>query len=200
MPLEAEQPEHSPNWTFRIFVIMAVLLFLSSLLWLIWAMVKFGPTSDDDVLKGLLNDDMFAAGDILITRRNSDCRSSGSAKGNITAALYDTFTEANAGPEPDPVKLLSFNLRQRVVDASQSPDSWYTQERIPVASISSVGIYGRDALVCIDLFKKQAASYFVKLHRTTATRWDVKEEILVWEEELPEKPEEIPKLLIPEVR
>lgn len=196
MPPKEETGEGTPNWTFRLFLIFAGLIFVFSIGWLIWATVRFGPTSDEDVLRGLLRDKIFDSPDILLTRENSDCRSPGYVRGSISADLFVSFTEANAGVPPDPVQLIGLNPRQRVVDTSQKPSEWYRSEGTPVVSISNIGINQRDALVCIDLYARQAASYFVKLYRRSPKHWEVVEEIVVWEEE---PPEEIPESRIPEV-
>lgn len=196
MPRENVPESHIPNWTFRFFLLFVVALLLGSVGWLIWAAVQFGPTSDSDILTGLLRDDIFATPGILLTRQNSDCQTRGSAKGSISADLYVSFTEANAGAAPNPVELIGLNPKQRVVDASQTPQEWYESEGVPVVSISNIGMTGRVALVCIDVFAREDASYFVKLYRRTANRWEVVEEIVVWQEE---PVEEIPVSRIPEV-
>ena len=196
MPPNEETGGGTPNWTFRLFLLFAGLIFLFSIGWLIWAMVRFGPTSDEDILRGLLRDKIFESPDILLTRENSDCRSPGSARGTIGADLFVSFTEANSGVQPNPVELIGLNPKQRVVDSSQNPSEWYRSEGVPVASISNVGISGRDALVCINVYARQTASYFVKLYRRSPKQWEVVEEIVVWEEE---PPEEIPVSQIPEV-
>lgn len=196
MSPEEETGGEGPNWTFRFFLIFAGLIFLFSIGWLVWATVRFGPTSDEDILRGLLRDKIFDSPDILLTRENSDCRSPGFAKGSISADLFVSFTEANSGVQPNPVELNALNPRQRVVDSSQEPSEWYRSEGVPVASISNIGIYQRDALVCINVYARQSASYFVKLYRRSPKQWEVAEEIVVWEEE---PPEEIPESRIPEV-
>ena len=163
-------------------------------------MFEYAPTTEEDVLVSLLQDDMFASGDVLLTSNPSDCRTRGTAKGNIGAKLYEAFSLANSeNADSRQFDLLAHNPVQRVVDNSKTPVDWYYAERIPVVSISRVGIADREALVCVEIHSSRPVSYFVKLIRRTAKFWEVTQESIVWqaEEELP--PEEVPELNIPEV-
>ena len=199
MPPDTEPSNSKPNWTFRVFVLLGAIVLFGSIGFLIWAAVQFGPTSDDEVLQALLLDDMFAPRELLLTRRNSDCNTGGMAKGNVEAALFGAYLEANSQAEPDPVALLTLNPRQRVLDSSKTPQEWYREEGRPVISISNIGRLDRDALVCVEVFSRFSSSYLVKLYRRAATAWDVKEEFLVFQESRPRQAEEIPQSSITEV-
>ncbi|MCY4655502.1 MAG: hypothetical protein OXC80_01660 [Gammaproteobacteria bacterium] len=199
MPPDTQTQQHQVNWTFRAFILAGALILFGSIAWLVWAMVKFGPTSDEDILRSLLSDQMFAPKDLLITRRNSDCGTQGIVKGNVSADLYEAFALANEGQAPDPVGLQSLNPRQRVVDSSQTPREWYVAENTPVISISNIGVNRREALVCLDIHSRYSSSFLIKLYRQTSTFWEITEEIKVLEEVPPPEPEEIPPSVIPEV-
>ena len=200
MPPDGSSESVKKNWNFRVFVLLGALILFGSIAWLVWATMKFAPSNEQDILRGLLNANTFKGRDILLTRRNSDCRTEGSVTGNITADLFVAFQEANAGSEPDPLILLDVDSTYRVLDTSNTPDQWYVSERIPVISISSIGINGREGLVCVELFANRNASFLFKLYRKTAKNWEISNEYLVWEESRPEPPEEIPESIYPEVQ
>lgn len=170
----------TPPLIARIFIGFIALLLVVSLVWITWAMFRFGPSDEADVLQSLLLNNKYQIDGFLLTSRLSDCRTGGAVKGNISAPLFDAFKTANR-QEQALVNLHDLNSRMIVVDQSQSPRDWYLQELKPIVSLSAVGLYRRQALVCVEIFARREQAHFVVLDRVAAKQWRVSSEETVFD-------------------
>ena len=205
MPAKFVPPDKSPHeirttpiWQLRLFMLLIAIVLLSFIAWLVWAMFKFTPSSETDVIKSLLSSEMFASPDVLITSRPSDCRTEGVVKGSTTAALYSEFLHANSDNEGG-IDLYRYRPRQRYVQNEKGPMEWYREVGKPVVAISRAGLSDDRALVCIEIFARHEQAFFITLRHSGNDLWLVENEVLVWEAERERLPEEFPESTTPEV-
>lgn len=195
MPPESESSDGS--WGFRSFLLFVAALIVGFIVWLVWAMVEFTPTTERDIGKSLLSTPLFQRGDFAITNQPSRCRSFGEIKGSVSAGLYQSFQVANDTDRGD-LELHRYQKERQVVDASRTPLQWFRELKRPIMAISNIGVFENRALVCLELYASSSRGMLVTLEHAGADYWRMVSNESVWEE-ITEKPEEIPELTLPSV-
>ena len=193
MPPESESKEGT--WGFRSFLLFVAVLIIGFIGWLVWAMIEFTPTAERDIAGSLLASPLFQRGDFAITNQPSSCRTGDEVRGTISAGLYQSFQAANDTNSGD-LQLHRYQKERQILDESRTARQWFLEMKRPVMSISNVGVYDNQALVCLELHAPSSRGMFVTLEHAGADYWRMIANEQTWEE-IDERPEEIPELTMP---
>ncbi len=130
-----------------------------------------------DVVGSLVTRFVVPMGDVPVASAASDCRTAGSTRAVVPAALFQEFLRANAGTAP--FDLAPFRQKLRLA-GSEDPDV-SGRAGGPVVSLSRAGILEDDALICVEVFGREQRAFFVLLRRSHDGVWTVAREITAWE-------------------
>ena len=149
------------------------------------------PASEQDVVEALVDTFVVPLGNVVVVSRPDDCRGT---RVPVPPEVWIAFRAVNR-EDADGLDLGGYSSRLRLDTSRANPELIRAHRRMPVVSLSRIGVAGEDALLCVQVFGAEDRGYYLLLRRDATGRWSVRSELKAWEEpakawELP--PEELP--------
>ena len=148
------------------------------------------PPTEQDVVDVVVDAVIAPMGEVVVVSQPNDCRGS---KVSVPPAAWAAFLDANGFG--DGLDLSGYATRLTLDTSGDEAESVRARRRMPVVSLSRVGLAENDALLCVEIYGAGDRGYYLLLRRDGRGQWSLKSEMEAWEEpaqawELP--PEEMP--------
>ena len=148
------------------------------------------PPREQDVVDALVDAVIAPMGNVIVVSQPNDCRGS---KVAVPPAAWAAFLDANG--LDDGLDLARYATRLTLDTGGDEAESVRARRRMPVVSLSRVGLADEDALLCVEIYGAGDRGYYLLFRRDGSGQWSLKSELEAWEEpakswELP--PEELP--------
>ena len=149
------------------------------------------PASEQDVVPALVESVVVPMGNVVVISRPSEC---GGTKVAVPPAAWAAFVAANEGNRAG-IDLGAHASRLRLDAGEGDAEAIRARRRMPVVSLSRIGIAGDEALLCVEVYGAGDRGFYLLFRRDGAGRWSLYSEFDAWEEpaqswELP--PEQMP--------
>ena len=151
----------------------------------------FPKPSEHDVLKSFFASPWLPESEFTLTSVVSDCGTGRENTSGLPLRLHQAFLHSNT-PGRTPIELGQLGLRRdiNIADKNLTPSRVRIATGMPVITVSRVGIWEDQAVLCVRIYAENPVAYFVSLDRIDATRWKLANQFVVWEPDEELLPEE----------